>query len=51
MLERAYTLCEDDQIQPHDLRLADAPGASQEGAASLSEKTTSRTTWKTSSAS
>ena len=25
MLERAYTLCEDDQIQPHDLRLADAP--------------------------
>ncbi len=32
-----YTLCEDDQIQPHDLRLADAPGASQEGAASLSE--------------
>lgn len=37
MLERAYTLCEDDQIQPHDLRLADAPGASQEGAASLSE--------------
>lgn len=30
-------LCEDDQIQPHDLRLADAPGASQEGAASLSE--------------
>ncbi|MFH3946332.1 radical SAM protein, partial [Acinetobacter baumannii] len=33
MLERAYTLCEDDQIQPHDLRLADAPGASQEGAA------------------
>ncbi|MFW4531343.1 helix-turn-helix domain-containing protein, partial [Pseudomonas aeruginosa] len=31
------TLCEDDQIQPHDLRLADAPGASQEGAASLSE--------------
>ncbi|HEK3590371.1 TPA: sigma-54-dependent Fis family transcriptional regulator [Pseudomonas aeruginosa] len=37
MLERAYSLCEDDQIQPHDLRLADAPGASQEGAASLSE--------------
>ncbi|MCO3130878.1 sigma-54-dependent Fis family transcriptional regulator [Pseudomonas aeruginosa] len=37
MLERAYTLCENDQIQPHDLRLADAPGASQDGAASLSE--------------
>ncbi len=36
MLERAYTLCEDDQIQPHDLRLADAPGASQDGGASLS---------------
>ncbi|ABR83585.1 MULTISPECIES: two-component system response regulator PilR [Pseudomonas aeruginosa group] len=37
MLERAYTLCENDQIQPHDLRVADAPGASQDGAASLSE--------------
>ncbi|MBH9341579.1 sigma-54-dependent Fis family transcriptional regulator [Pseudomonas aeruginosa] len=37
MLERAYTLCENDQIQPHDLRLAAAPGASQDGAASLSE--------------
>ena len=24
MLERAYTLCEDDQIRPSDLRLADA---------------------------
>lgn len=31
MLERAYTLCEDDQITPSDLRLADASGPSNEG--------------------
>jgi two-component system response regulator PilR (NtrC family) len=31
MLERAYTLCEDDQITPNDLRLADASGPSSEG--------------------
>ena len=31
MLERAYTLCEDDQITPGDLRLADASGPSNEG--------------------
>ncbi|MGH8351991.1 MAG: sigma-54-dependent transcriptional regulator [Pseudomonas sp.] len=35
MLERAYTLCEDDQIQADDLRLADTPGASETGEASL----------------
>ncbi|MBL0950816.1 MAG: sigma-54-dependent Fis family transcriptional regulator [Pseudomonas sp.] len=31
MLERAYTLCEDDQITPGDLRLADASGPGNEG--------------------
>lgn len=31
MLERAYTLCDDDQIMPSDLRLADASGPSNEG--------------------
>lgn len=31
MLERAYTLCEDDQITPNDLRLADASGPGNEG--------------------
>jgi two-component system response regulator PilR (NtrC family) len=31
MLERAYTLCEDDQITPNDLRLADASGPSSDG--------------------
>lgn len=35
MLERAYTLCEDDLIQARDLRLADAPGAGESGEASL----------------
>ncbi|MFC2973791.1 sigma-54-dependent transcriptional regulator [Azotobacter bryophylli] len=35
MLERAYTLCEDDLIQARDLRLADAPGAGEGGEASL----------------
>jgi len=37
MLERAYTLCEDDQIQANDLRLADSPGASEAGEASLAQ--------------
>ncbi|MBJ7547059.1 sigma-54-dependent Fis family transcriptional regulator, partial [Pseudomonas sp. OA3] len=31
MLERAYTLCEDDQITPSDLRLADTSGPGNEG--------------------
>ncbi|WP_161865023.1 sigma-54-dependent transcriptional regulator [Pseudomonas yangonensis] len=31
MLERAYTLCEDDQITPSDLHLADASGPGNEG--------------------
>ncbi len=35
MLERAYTLCEDDQIKAGDLRLADAPGVGDGGEASL----------------
>ncbi|CAD5379760.1 Type 4 fimbriae expression regulatory protein PilR [Pseudomonas sp. OF001] len=33
MLERAYTLCEDDLIQASDLRLGDAPAASASGEA------------------
>jgi len=37
MLERAYTLCEDDQIRPEDLRLADAPGAGDTADASLAQ--------------
>ncbi|MBA1275517.1 sigma-54-dependent transcriptional regulator [Stutzerimonas azotifigens] len=37
MLERAYTLCEDDQIKPSDLRLADATGATEKGDASLAQ--------------
>ncbi|CAD5109028.1 sigma-54-dependent transcriptional regulator [Zestomonas carbonaria] len=37
MLERAYTLCEDDQIQARDLRLADACGAAETGEASLAQ--------------
>jgi two-component system response regulator PilR (NtrC family) len=38
MLERAYTLCEDDQITPSDLRLADASGPNSEaGEASLAQ--------------
>ena len=38
MLERAYTLCEDDQITPSDLRLADASGPSNEsGETSLAQ--------------
>ncbi|WP_271410712.1 sigma-54-dependent transcriptional regulator [Pseudomonas sp. Q1-7] len=37
MLERAYTLCEDDQIQARDLRLAEAAGASETGEANLAQ--------------
>ncbi|MBB4865155.1 two-component system response regulator PilR (NtrC family) [Pseudomonas nitritireducens] len=37
MLERAYTLCENDVIQPHDLRLAEASGADAGGEASLAQ--------------
>ena len=37
MLERAYTLCEDDLIQAADLRLADAVPASDSGDASLAQ--------------
>ncbi|SEI48986.1 Two-component response regulator PilR [Azotobacter beijerinckii] len=35
MLERAYTLCEDDLIQARDLRLCDTPSPGEGGAASL----------------
>ena len=35
MLERAYTLCEGEEIKPSDLRLSDAPGAPDQGEASL----------------
>jgi two-component system response regulator PilR (NtrC family) len=37
MLERAYTLCENDVIQPHDLRLADTSTADTGGEASLAQ--------------
>jgi two-component system response regulator PilR (NtrC family) len=37
MLERAYTLCEDEQIKASDLRLADAGGATEAGEASLAQ--------------
>jgi len=37
MLERAYTLCEGDVIKASDLRLADAPGATDGGDASLAQ--------------
>ncbi|MBD2835749.1 sigma-54-dependent Fis family transcriptional regulator [Pseudomonas sp. JM0905a] len=37
MLERAYTLCEDDQIQARDLRLAEAGGAVEGGEANLAQ--------------
>jgi two-component system response regulator PilR (NtrC family) len=37
MLERAYTLCEDDVIQPHDLRLAETSMADSGGDASLAQ--------------
>ncbi len=35
MLERAYTLCEGDEIRPGDLRLSDAPGMPENGEACL----------------
>jgi len=37
MLERAYTLCEGDEIKPSDLRLSDAPGMPENGEASLAQ--------------
>ncbi|WP_068829183.1 sigma-54-dependent transcriptional regulator [Pseudomonas sp. BMS12] len=37
MLERAYTLCENEQIQANDLRLADATPANEAGEASLAQ--------------
>jgi two-component system response regulator PilR (NtrC family) len=37
MLERAYTLCENDQIQAIDLRLADAAPATEAGETSLAQ--------------
>jgi two-component system response regulator PilR (NtrC family) len=37
MLERAYTLCENDKIQAIDLRLADAAPTAEGGEASLSQ--------------
>lgn len=37
MLERAYTLCEDDQIRASDLRLADTPCTTDAGEASLAQ--------------
>ncbi|WP_447753197.1 sigma-54-dependent transcriptional regulator [Pseudomonas nicosulfuronedens] len=37
MLERAYTLCENDVIQPHDLRLAEASGPDSNGEANLAQ--------------
>ncbi|MDB5979207.1 MAG: sigma-54-dependent Fis family transcriptional regulator [Pseudomonas sp.] len=37
MLERAYTLCENDQIEASDLRLADSPSASDPGEPNLAD--------------
>ncbi|WIF68585.1 sigma-54 dependent transcriptional regulator [Metapseudomonas otitidis] len=37
MLERAYTLCENDQIQPHDLRFTETAGAAEGGEADLAK--------------
>jgi two-component system response regulator PilR (NtrC family) len=37
MLERAYTLCEDDQIQARDLRLSDTSPQTESGEASLAQ--------------
>jgi two-component system response regulator PilR (NtrC family) len=37
MLERAYTLCEDDRISASDLRLTDACGPSENGETSLAQ--------------
>ena len=44
MLERAYTLCEGDEIKAGDLRLADSPGLLENGEASRRRSTTRRTT-------
>lgn len=37
MLERAYTLCEGEEIKASDLRLSEAPGAPENGEASLAQ--------------
>ena len=37
MLERAYTLCEDDRITSSDLRLADSGPISENGEANLAQ--------------
>lgn len=37
MLERAYTLCDGDEIKAGDLRLADSPGLSENGEGSLAQ--------------
>ncbi|WP_417776995.1 sigma-54-dependent transcriptional regulator [Stutzerimonas xanthomarina] len=37
MLERAYTLCEGEEIKPSDLRLSDTPGMPENGEASLAQ--------------
>lgn len=37
MLERAYTLCEDEEIKAGDLRLSEAPGVGESGEASLAQ--------------
>jgi two-component system response regulator PilR (NtrC family) len=37
MLERAYTLCEDDQIEASDLRLIDSPGIGSPGEHNLAD--------------
>ncbi|WP_417780749.1 sigma-54-dependent transcriptional regulator [Stutzerimonas xanthomarina] len=37
MLERAYTLCEGEEIKPSDLRLSDPPGMPENGEASLAQ--------------
>jgi len=37
MLERAYTLCEGEEIKAGDLRLSDAPGAGESGEANLAQ--------------
>lgn len=37
MLERAYTLCEGEEIKASDLRLSDAPGAGESGEANLAQ--------------
>ncbi len=37
MLERAYTLCEGEEIKPSDLRLSEAPGMPENGEASLAQ--------------